>query len=436
MGGCGSVPMAVQCVPERVLNLISHYAEELEFGSVEDLPIRLRECSRRDSIVPCVLWWKVVDKSLTCVLPKSFIADRCRMVSGLSGRRFLNPQFAFSDHGAGCMVSRTWTNDCLHFRVGAKSVWIWRNFQLALGTWGWLATESESGGNMSIFSFDPFHSVLAVNSRYILGCKLFTGYIDQSVMQYDSSRNSTTWRENFDPQFHPFANPPPQMPIAAAFTDDTSMNYLYVTRDLKLFSVSFETKSKIMLLDLDAAAVSIRRLHNHRSAQNSNLQVSQPQIHSWGSTLLRERSSFVFAFRASLSMDSAPPFLYMQLMRFAILPETKKTRVLGFWCSHDLSPGTLTMRLRLRKHCTLDIAPPGSSVLACQYEDRLVTFDNRTLKGNRCGLRLTQKHKGQFRYPRVLSRFTKNKSLELVIQGIRNSKEKRLLLCLRSQASV
>lgn len=403
MGGFNSVPMAVQCIPERVLGLISHYAEDLEFGSVEDFPIKLRESSRRASVVPCVLWRKHMDERLT-----AFVVDRCRIVRA---RGYKNTKFIISNSGGvGCMLSNKWANSCFHFRVsGDECAWIWKRCDGL----GWIARGQEP----SLSSFDALNCVLALNSKYLLGISFTNDSIHNTVMEIESPTLRTTWIEVPQPPGFrfPFANPPSQMAIAAAFLDDHTKDYLYASRGFELFSVDFQTNTKQLLFGLEQSRNAV-----------------EYQVRSWGSSIHREDSSFVFGFCALLEKPSPcceGPFLYARLMRFAILPN-KKLRFMAFWRSHTLSPTCLALRLRNRKHCPFDIAPSGSSVLACQYEGRLLTFDNRTLKGKRWGLNLNANRRKMdqsiFRYPRVLSRFTKNKSVEVIIQGIRNSKEKRI----------
>lgn len=410
--------MAVHCVPERVLLLISHYSEDLELGTLEDCHARLRATSRQKSSVPCVQWWKLLvspGQCRYCPIPEP-------PRSWLEPVRDSSAHFAVCDSGASCLLSPRYIGWCLHGRIDDSStMWIWNQAAPRRGNSDWQCVVSISSGDRitSVSSPEAFHEVLAANSRYMLGVRLvhdLGGSENELVVRGLSSQHGLSAS----------ATVGNGRPLAACFKDTDTPDYLSADANFDVRSGSAAVLGS--LVPSPAAGGCAHRSPAHRS----------PALHSWSSSLVREsRSQYVFALRATFFLaDEEDDTTFFQLVRFSLSDHGHaRLTIMASWASHPIHPSSFSLHPHLRTDCTLDIAPPSSSLLVCQYEGSqdyrsptVVTFDRRTLAGNPSALSVIPGGSAlnlPFRYTRVLSRFAPRAQVQVIVEGIRRSKEKR-----------
>jgi hypothetical protein len=412
-----SIP--VHCIPERVLLLVSHYSEELELGTLEDCHARLRDTSRHKSSVPCLQWWKLLLSPGQCRFVPMPTPTRC----WLKPTPGSSVHFAFCDSGASCMLSPNYIGWCLHGRIGgpdgpggpddSSTLWIWNQAAPRRRNTDWqcMATVTSGDRITSVYNPQTCHEVIAANSRYMLGVRLVSFNFEHVVMELSPPHSLGS---AFPPCSSTHGN---ERLLAACFADTETPDYLFVDHDFVLRSSCLSAPLG-SLVPLAGAAV------NHRLA-----------LHSWSSSVVREgRSQYVFAFRVTFSLAAEPdPATFFHLVRFSL--SGHGLTIMASWASHPIHPSSFSLRPHLRTDCTLDIVPHTSSLLVCQYEGSqdyrlptVVTFDRRTLAGYPSSLNVTPGGSAlnlPFRYTRVLSRFAPRAQLQVIIEGIRRSKEKR-----------
>lgn len=419
------MPLAVQCVPDRVLSMVLEYSEDVYIGCMENSAIKLRESSRHKSSVPCVNWWRVVRESSDSPLviqPAKVPVERCalrrvRVVDIWAGKTSVT----FADDCG--LLSNTYINASLNMsirREPGNTMWIWNQQHVAV-------FDDRHHGAPEIRHIPglyTFHSVVAVNRKYLFATRDQSHY-DHILMQVFGQTEGRV-----------FCLEPPHAPGSSLIRLDTDPTWPRI--GILLFAVSFVDaySPDVLVVEHDLSV----RSHGSGGPTANLLGRLLPETpppnpllktHSWNCTLLYQEQAaheYVLCFCAKMLAGN----FFFHMIRFTTHPTLTVTTM---WKSHpDLSCRSFELHGAARTDAHIDIAPPSSSLIIYQSPEVLVGFDRKTLCGSKRAIRLPYAGKSvsselyapfEVGYSRVKYKTMAWPALAVVVDGIRRAKEKR-----------
>jgi len=149
------------------------------------------------------------------------------------------------------------------------------------------------------------------------------------------------------------------------------------------------------------------------------------KTYAWNCTLLYQESAHEYVFCFCAKMVAGNFFFHM--IRFTTQPTLAVTTE---WKSHpELSCTSFELHTAARTDCSIDIAPPSSSLIIYESPEVVVGFDRKTLCGSRRAIRLPVSSElyapFEVGYSRAKYKTLPWPALAVVVDGIRLSKEKR-----------
>jgi hypothetical protein len=422
MGGHSSLPMAVQCVPDRVLSLVLEYSEDLYIGSLENSAIKLRDSSRHKTTALCLNWWRIRrSEGETLAIERApFPTERCdlRRVRVRDELSLSHSSVTFA--GPCGLLSNSYIHASFNMstcREPGKTVWIWDQQHVAI-----CSSPTKSLEIRNIAALSTFNHVVAVNRRFILAAR--------EMRRFDPDNQARSFQAQVFGLEPPHTTTQPTAiavhsqllyprPIevsvmAASFVDASSSEFLVVGHD---FSVSHTGESKV--------------LGNLRDGERWGAGTMRTE--AWSCALLYEgeAGSFVFCFCAKML---ATRNFFFHILRFTTGPGGFKVKASwrshpGLWCT------SFYIEAATKIDCSIDTAPLSSSLIIYQSREVLVGFDRKTLCGSKRGLRLPHASSNDLAreiyapfdvgYSRVVCESLPCRALSVVVHGIRLSKEKR-----------
>jgi hypothetical protein len=432
MGGHPSLPLAVQCIPDRVLLRILDYSHDVYVGVLETANIKLRPSSRHRTNALCVNWWRLVRAprgaaAASLALHVQLERDpsppqRCALTRVRVWDELSMSHSAVTLAGNCGLLSNSFFRAALNMhssREPGKTVWIWNQQHVVIWSDGQRVPEIRNG-----VALTRYKHIAAVNRKYVLatrevpitphGRDVPIPYIYAQVFDLASLRVVAPGLD--DPVAAGGHLPPLEVSImAASFVDAESSEFLVVAHDFAVYrhgKGARPWRPETVLGNLMAG---------QEEEHSGSFQV---KTYAWNCTLLYEAAGYVFSFCATLPDGS----FFFHMCRFAA-DEPSGLTITTSWKSHStLSCTSFDLQAAARTDCTIDIAPSDSSLLIYQSYDVLAVFDRKTLCRLNKGLRLplVTSSDADAGYSRIMYKSLPSAALSVVVDGIRLSKEKRL----------
>ncbi len=444
------MPMAVQCVPDRVLDTVLQYSEDVYVAMMENSYIKLRESSRHKTNVLCLKWWRMnrpptatFDKLSIKITP--FPLERCqlRRVRVWDESALCRASVTFAGHYG--LLSDSYIHAAFNMstaREPGKTVWIWDQQHVAI-----CSSSTKYPEVHNIPALLTFNHVAAVNRKYILGAREVRRMVNvagiyhparsfqaqvfelepthSSAAHTSAAHTSATQPIEITgtPQPHPgwvlFPRPIEISIMAASFVNASSPEFLVVGHD---FAVTHQ-----------AAAKASSFLGNLIGRSESGSTRGVLRSHAWSCALLYEEEGiFLFCFCAKMPAGH----FFFHLLRFAVILQPHPSlEIKTSWKSDPrLSCACFDLQAAAKIDCSIDALPSSSSLLMYQSREVLVGFDRKTLCGSRSAVRLPHGSSACTEiyapfgvgYSRVVCKSLPCPALSVVVDGIRLSKEKRL----------
>jgi hypothetical protein len=440
--------LLVQCIPERVLNLIEDFSEDLAIGVCENVMTKLRNCSRHKSSVMCVVWWRLSGKTLSpmrqvqrCSFVRSEFGDRSFAFVNVRHGHVLQPRFCGvfgKTHGGGDVVS-----DFAQHLSGQDH----SPGQCAV-SWSWgdtvVRTHNTIQRCVRVPEMRILDRILFMDSASIFGSRAVLNIVRpegliQSTTELHLHTANKTIRAAVPVEMHVIAgsivrcsnrydNPSASTPATTSTTSSPPITLgIIVTAALEICVVA---PNRIQPL-YDLAKRLACRSQNRSPTVTSQTPIT-PKY--WVSEMFQEQPG-VYVHVLHIHSES---IIFCQLLRFqvVVLVDFKiGVKLKKVWKSHSaVNVSSIQLKPHLRKPGKIDITPAHVSTIALQVHDTLMFVDRKTLVPFRPGLKLPDQHSGvETSYApfcsaavRPIYKFVPSSAVAIVVEGIRKSKEQRL----------
>jgi len=411
MGGHGSSPLLVQCIPERVLLLLEDMCEDLQVGNVEFSSMLLRPCSRKPSSVLAVQWWRIRPLFPGSIRFRRGERVRCKMTDLKVGDRRLMTA------GPAGLFSKSHICGCQSLAMGGdprKSVWVvgrWESQKVVI-------TDKEDPTHPTIFTvpaLQTFEDVLATNRRYMLCYRyiLNWGLSISVVDMYPPHEIADT--------FTIALRDTTVFVVAGSFLKETPHEHMIITFE----SVSMQFNLIKFSTHLDKYKV---YAISSTTVVDPKERISDRMVTRWHCCLLQESSNqVIFCVNVVFDRGTGEENFFL-LTRWECVEEDGSIALRHVWKSHpNLSLAHFSLHRAEMKPSRLDILSDRCSVLCYQSDHLNLFIDRKSLVGSKQGLRLLLKKFDPYEFglTDMVHRFTPCPELAVVTQGIRSSKEKR-----------